>query len=98
GKFGKETQRFTHQLIDANLTHFIASDAHNTTTRRFYMADAYQELEQRFGNEAVYLFMENGQLLIENKNVNKIEPEPIKKKRFLSLIKNTRGIIKPYHK
>jgi len=85
GKFGKESQRFTHQLVDANLTHFIASDAHNTTTRRFYMADAYQELEQRFGNEAVYLFMENGQLLIENKNVNKIEPEPIKKKRFLGL-------------
>src|SRR5690625_4311909 len=33
GKFGKSIQRFTQQLIEANLTHFIASDAHNTTTR-----------------------------------------------------------------
>src|SRR5699024_5030439 len=85
GKFGKDTQKFTHQLIDANLTHFIASDAHNTTTRGFCMAEAYRELEQKFGTEAVYLSMENAQLLIENKNVNKLEPHPIKKKRFLGL-------------
>src|SRR5699024_206620 len=37
GKFGKNIQKFTHQLIEANLTHFIASDAHNTTTRSFWM-------------------------------------------------------------
>lgn len=85
GRFGKEAQRFTHQLIDTNLTHFIASDAHNTTTRGFCMAEAFKELAQKFGNEAVYLFMENSQLLIESKNVNKLEPQPIKKKRFLGL-------------
>lgn len=85
GKFGKTTQKFTHQLIDANLTHFIASDAHNTTTRGFRMAEAYQELRQTFGDEAFYIFMENGQLLVENKNVNKLEPQPIKKKKFLGL-------------
>jgi len=85
GKFGKDAQKFTHQLIDANLTHFIASDAHNTTTRGFCMAEAHQELGQKYGNEAFYLFMENGQLLIEGKNVNKLEPQPIKKKKFFGL-------------
>ena len=83
GKFGKAIQKFSHQLVEANLTHFIASDAHNTTSRGFSMKEAYQELSNRFDNETAYLFMENSQLLIDGQNVNKLEPEKIrKKKRF----------------
>jgi len=85
GKFGKNIQRFTNQLIEANLTHFIASDAHNTSTRPFYMAEAFRQVQEDFGNELFYLFMENSQLLIENKNVNKLEPHRVKRKKFLGL-------------
>ena len=85
GRFGKQSQRFTHQLIDANLTHFIASDAHNTTTRGFRLAEAHQTVKEIFGNELFYLFLENGQLLVEDKHVNKLEPQRIKKKKFLGL-------------
>ena len=35
GKMGKKIQKFSFDLIQTNLTHFIASDAHNTTTRPF---------------------------------------------------------------
>ncbi|MFD1362335.1 tyrosine-protein phosphatase [Lentibacillus salinarum] len=85
GKFGKNIQKFSHQLIEANLTHFLASDAHNTTTRGFAMDEAYQELSEQHGHEMTYLFMENAQLLIDGMNVNKDEPQPIKKKKFLGL-------------
>lgn len=85
GKFGKNIQKFSKQLIDANLTHFIASDAHNTTSRGFCMKDAYNELRSEFGNDLFFMFMENCQLLADNQNVNKLEPSPVKKKKFMGL-------------
>lgn len=85
GKFGKNIQKFSHQLIESNLTHFLASDAHNTTTRGFCMDDAFSEMKKRHGNELVYLFLENSQLVIDNHNVNRLEPEPVKRKKFLGL-------------
>ncbi|PAV31100.1 tyrosine protein phosphatase [Virgibacillus profundi] len=85
GKFGKNIQKFSQQLIEANLTHFIASDAHNTTTRGFCMDEAMHEIKRQFGSDYFYMFLENSQLLIDNMNVNKMEPGMIKKKKFLGL-------------
>lgn len=85
GKFGKHIQKFTHQLIEANLTHFIASDAHNTTSRGFCLVDAYRHVKERNGNEQYYLLLENSQLLIDGMNVNRMEPSRIKKKKILGL-------------
>lgn len=86
GKFGKNIQKFTNQIIEANLAHFIASDAHNTTTRGFNMKESYQEIEKQYGMDMSYMFLENGQLLIEGQNVNRFEPKRIeKKKKFLGL-------------
>ncbi|MGY0691488.1 tyrosine-protein phosphatase [Virgibacillus sp. FSP13] len=83
GKFGKNIQKLTHQLIKANLTQFIASDAHNTTSRGFVMQEAYLELSNRHGDDVFNMFKENCQLLIDGKNVNRNEPLPVKKKKFL---------------
>ncbi|MEI3611388.1 tyrosine-protein phosphatase [Pseudogracilibacillus sp. SO30301A] len=81
GKFGKKIEEFSHQLIEAHLTHFIASDAHNTTTRGFCMREAFELFKERYGVEMYYLFMENSQLLLGNMNINKIEPASIRTKR-----------------
>ncbi|OZU88246.1 tyrosine protein phosphatase [Virgibacillus indicus] len=85
GKFGKNIQKFSHQLIEANLTHFIASDAHNTTSRGFCMDVAFHEVKDQFGSDYFYMFLENSQLLIDNMNVNRMEPMMPKKKKFLGL-------------
>ncbi|WP_164219930.1 CpsB/CapC family capsule biosynthesis tyrosine phosphatase [Virgibacillus sp. YIM 98842] len=85
GKFGKNIEKFTHQLIDNALTHFIASDAHNTSTRSFWMNEAYQEVNKQFGNDLFYMFMENNHLLLDDLNVNRLEPSRIKKKKFFGL-------------
>lgn len=86
GKFGKNIQKFSHQLVESNLSHFIASDAHNTTTRGFYLREAYDELHKRHGSEANFTFRENCEILISGKTVNREEAVTIKKKKFLGLI------------
>src|SRR5699024_10100976 len=85
GKFGKTIQKFSQQMIEANLTHFIASDAHTTTSCFFCMQYAFHEGKARFGIVFYYVFMENIQLGINNQNVNKMEPMHIKKKKFFGM-------------
>jgi protein-tyrosine phosphatase len=86
GKFGKDIQKFTNQIIEANLTHFIASDAHNTTSRKFWLQEAYEEVKKNYGSDYFYMFLENSNLLIDNDNVNQLEPMRVKKKKkFLGL-------------
>jgi protein-tyrosine phosphatase len=85
GHFGKNIKKFSLQLIEANLVHFIASDAHNTTTRPFRMREAYNVIDKEFGIDAVYYFQENAELLIRGQAVYREEPKRIKKKKFLGL-------------
>jgi protein-tyrosine phosphatase len=81
GYFGKKIKGFSIQLIEANLTHFIASDAHNIVNRSFKMEEAFNLIDSKFGTDYVYLFQENAELLIAGKNVMKEMPVPIKKKK-----------------
>ncbi|MDQ0974601.1 protein-tyrosine phosphatase [Neobacillus niacini] len=85
GDFGKKIKNFSLQIVDANLTHFIASDAHNITNRTFKMREAFGTIEKKYGNELVYYFEENAALLIEGLSVHKEDPERIKKKKIFNL-------------
>lgn len=89
GKFGKDIEQFSHQLIESNLTHFIASDAHNTSTRGFLLKEAYDLVKDVYGVETYYMFMENSQLLLDDLNVNRFEPQRIKPrhKGFFSFLR-----------
>ncbi|MBP3041341.1 tyrosine protein phosphatase [Bacillaceae bacterium Marseille-Q3522] len=85
GDFGKKVKQFSLQLIEANLTHFVASDAHNTYNRTFRMTAAFKTIEEQFGVDYTYLFTENSNLLIDHQHIYKEPPERIKKKKFLGL-------------
>ncbi|MGY3715226.1 tyrosine-protein phosphatase [Sutcliffiella cohnii] len=85
GAFGKKIKNFSHDIIQANLTHFIASDAHNIRNRTFKMDEAFQTISKEFGQDVEYLFIENAELLIEGQNIIKEVPERIKKKKFLGI-------------
>jgi protein-tyrosine phosphatase len=85
GHFGKKIQKFSLQLIEANLAHFISSDAHNISSRSFKMRESISEIEKEFGSQAVYYFKENAQLLIQGQTVYKQEPSQIKRKKFLGI-------------
>ena len=47
GKFGREIEKLSEQLIEANLVHFLASDAHNVTSRKFHMEEAFGKLQKQ---------------------------------------------------
>lgn len=83
GEFGKEIEQFSHQLLEANLVQFIASDAHNTDTRGFGLRQAYDLIRDEYGIETYYMLLENSELLIENRNVNRLEPSRIQKRKGL---------------
>ncbi|WP_144555416.1 tyrosine-protein phosphatase [Bacillus sp. X1(2014)] len=85
GDFGKKIKIFSLQLIDANLTHFIASDAHNTSNRKFKMREAFDIVQAKYGTEMVYLFQENAELVIEGSHIYKEVPERIRKKKFFNI-------------
>ncbi|MGG3907178.1 tyrosine-protein phosphatase [Geobacillus stearothermophilus] len=85
GRFGKNIQKFSMQLIEANWVHFIASDAHNLTSRSFQLRAAYDAIDREFGINAVYFFQENAELLVSGQTVYRDEPVRIKKKKFLGL-------------
>ncbi|WP_102264484.1 tyrosine-protein phosphatase [Mesobacillus jeotgali] len=85
GHFGKKIRNFSYQLIEANLTHFIASDAHNVGSRGFKIAETMELIESKYGIDLVYYFQENAELLVQGNHVYQETPEPIKKKKFLGI-------------
>lgn len=82
GKFGKKAKALSMQLIESNLTHFIATDAHNTTSRGFGLAAAYSEIDPDYAD----YFQENAEAVLAGQYVQKEAPIHItRKKRFLGL-------------
>ncbi|WP_079506570.1 tyrosine-protein phosphatase [Mesobacillus jeotgali] len=81
GQFGKKIKAFSEQLIDANLVHFIASDAHNSDKRSFYMQQAYSNVRKRYGTDMVYLLRDNAELLIQGNNIYKDIPARVRKRK-----------------
>jgi protein-tyrosine phosphatase len=85
GDLGKKIKSFSLQLIEFNLTHFIASDAHNTIKRGFKLRDAYESVYSEFGEDYEMLFKENAEWLIGGKNIYKEIPERIKRKKLFRI-------------
>lgn len=81
GVFGKEIKKVALQMLEHNLIHFIASDAHNLKSRNFAsLKDGYQVVQEQDALMA-YSLKENAELLINNQNINQNEPLRIKKKK-----------------
>ncbi|MBD1382672.1 tyrosine-protein phosphatase [Metabacillus arenae] len=85
GGFGKKAKKLSMQLIEANLVHFIASDAHNTGNRNFQMQAGLQEVKKEFGNSVIYYFQENSELLVNKHTIYREDPMKVKKKKFLGI-------------
>ncbi|WP_318617721.1 tyrosine-protein phosphatase [Priestia megaterium] len=85
GRFGKKIRKFSLELIDANLTHLIASDAHNILGRQFCMKEATELIQQEYGAQQLYMFFENAEAVVDGLACFKEIPERIKKKKFLGM-------------
>lgn len=81
GKSGKKVQKFTRQIIEANLAHFIASEANKGHKKSFVLREAYDIIKKEYGNSMVYQFMENSQYVVDNLTIPKEQPYRIKVKK-----------------
>ncbi|WP_162213760.1 tyrosine-protein phosphatase [Priestia aryabhattai] len=85
GRFGRKIKKFSMNLIDANLTHMIASDAHNISGRSFYMQEASELISIEYGMDMLYMFQENAEAIVKGRACFKDTPEKMKKKKFLGI-------------
>ncbi|OIJ21733.1 tyrosine protein phosphatase [Anaerobacillus alkalidiazotrophicus] len=85
GHFGKKIQKFSIDMITHNLTHFVATDAHNLTSRPFNLREAYEFIEDECGIFYRYLFLENAEMVVDGRMPLVEPPEMIKRKKFLGI-------------
>lgn len=85
GEYGKDAKKMSKRLIDANLVHYIASDAHNTSTRKFYLKDSYAALEKDYGSSLVKKYQERTKDLVNGELIFPEETKKVKKKGFFDL-------------
>lgn len=51
GQMGKQAQKMAHQLLTDRWVHFLATDAHNATSRPPKMREAFDVVAQKYGPE-----------------------------------------------
>jgi protein-tyrosine phosphatase len=85
GNFGKKIMNFSHDLIKSNMAHFIASDAHNTSSRGFHLTKAYEIIEKQYGISTRYYLQENAELVLRGESILIEPPSHIRKKKFLGI-------------
>lgn len=86
GQFGKKIKKFSFDLIDSNLVHVLASDAHNVSGRNFNMKEAEDIIKSKYGQEVLYFFHENANAMIKGERCFTYPPEEIKRKKILGFL------------
>ncbi|MFD1359111.1 tyrosine-protein phosphatase [Fictibacillus halophilus] len=85
GNFGRKIMNFSHDLIKSKMAHFIASDAHNTTSRGFHLTRAYETIQKMYGIDTRYYLQENAHLVMKGESILIEQPHHIRKKKFLGI-------------
>jgi protein-tyrosine phosphatase len=82
GRFGARAQRFAEALLNADLVHFVASDAHDTKDRVPVLTPAYKHVSHRWGAEkADDLFVQNPAAALAGEAIYAV-PNPKKSSLF----------------
>ncbi|MCY3040746.1 tyrosine protein phosphatase [Aerococcus urinae] len=85
GKLGRQVKRLSLDLIEANLIHVVASDAHHPKRRPFDLAQAYDQVEKHFGKVASQRFDQTARDLVNGDPIDIGGVSSIRKKKFLGL-------------
>lgn len=80
GRFGPVAQRFTETLMNADLVHFVASDAHDCLDRPPDLSTAYKLISERWGvDRANALCTDQPTAVILNEPIFAAMPKPNKR-------------------
>ena len=86
GRFGKRAERSAWQLLRHDMVHFIASDAHNTTSRPPLLSEARRAIAAERGEETARALAEsNPRAAVEGRPLPwQPEPQAIRPRRWFS--------------
>ena len=86
GEFGSNVRNLSLKMIDNNLAHFIASDAHNVPKRPFIMKQLFKERKLKTYYKELESYLENGKAVLENERISKQMPtQDYKQKKWFGL-------------
>ena len=81
GRFGNTAERGARELMDKNMVHFVASDAHDTEHRPPDLREPYAFVEKHWGKAmAEKLFVTNPKATLTGAEIEYEEPQISKKK------------------
>lgn len=81
GRFGSDAKDFTGELLERDLVHFIASDAHDCEDRTPRLDEARDYVTRRFGMErATRLLVANPKAVLEGRPVER-PPSPARRRK-----------------
>ncbi|MEO8737614.1 MAG: CpsB/CapC family capsule biosynthesis tyrosine phosphatase [Edaphobacter sp.] len=55
GRMGKRAEKIAHELLANRWVHFLATDAHNTTSRPPHMLEAFEVVAKKYGLDYAHL-------------------------------------------
>ncbi|MTW88007.1 tyrosine protein phosphatase [Virgibacillus dakarensis] len=85
GAAGRRTEKWVLQLLDANLAHFVASNAYNGKMRGIRLRQAYKTVGRQLGTSTVELLKENSALLAHGEPIIRDAPQRLSnRKHFFS--------------
>jgi protein-tyrosine phosphatase len=87
GQFGDRSQRAALAMVERNLAHVVASDAHDVSYRRPVLAEAREEIARRFGEQrAAQMTQEYPAAIVQGEEIDPDPPLEAAKKKggFLS--------------
>lgn len=64
GRMGKHAERMAHELLENRWVHFLATDAHNTTSRVPKMTDAFELVATKYGSDYARLLCVSNPLAV----------------------------------
>jgi protein-tyrosine phosphatase len=64
GKFGRSAQEMTEKWLDAGAVHFVASDAHNVTSRPLRLKEAFEYLAKTRGEDVARALLTDNPLAV----------------------------------
>ena len=82
GKNEEKAEDTSKKLLDNNMVHFVATDAHSSNRRRPLIKDSYNYILKNYGKEvSEKLFIENPTAVIENRDISILNPTKYEEKR-----------------
>ena len=86
GHFGKNVQKLSLQLIEANLIHTYGSDVHNQTTRPLLFNKGLDYLEKKKFHDLADILLGNNERIVKDETLFVLEPEMPTSKKWWQLI------------